>query len=289
MKIVSLTLFLLLSALSLCSQKIHTTLRQSWHQDAWRDSLLDTYTYDSRGLLSVKIRQQWDVATSTWMNILKEIHTYNPDSTEQQQLTQTWDADAWQNQKMLTLTHLPNGGTSQLYQIWLDGSWQNEMKIAYVNDKKGRTTKSLKQKWDPAAGGWVNDIVADYSCRRDGKMTSYTALSWDAKAQNWSAKRRDQCIFSYDKSGRLLGNTNKTLIDDRLEHSSRSIISYDPEGHKVSNSVTDRDESEKEWHELLREDYTNNSDGSVSSCTCQLWHRWGGEPYKKVMTKYSYF
>ena len=292
MRIISLTLLFLICALSLYSQKIQTSLRQTWHNNTWQDSLLDTYTYDSRGLLATTTEQRWSPATDTWIDSRRDSHTYNADSTEQQQITQTWDATGhvWQNQKMVTFTHLSHGGASILYSKWVNGSWQNELQVASINDNKGLLSKSLKQKWDAAAGIWVNDIRADYTCHSNGKIDHYVCQIWDTATQDWSKKRKDQCRFAYDKSGRSLGNTNDILVHNiRIRHTSKNIISYDGQGHKTSTSFTDWDTPSRSWIELLREDYTNNSDGSVSSYTCQQWHRSGGEPYSKVMTKYSYF
>ena len=290
MRIASLTLLLLIYALTLYPQKIHTTLKQIWDNNAWEDSQLDTYSYDSRGLLATKTIQQWNPTTGIWVNSVQETYTYFADSMEQQEITQVWDAESktWQNRKMRTTTQLPNGGASVLYQKSVKGSWQNDEKIASVNDKKGLLTKGLKQKWDAAAGGWVNDILTDYTCHRNGKIACYVCQIWDKEAKDWSAKRKDECTFSYDKSGRMLGNTDNSIIDNHTQNASKNIISYDGQGHKTSSSFTTWNARNKSWREIMREDYTNNSDGSVSISTCQKWYGSGGEPYSKVMTKYTY-
>ena len=175
------------------------------------------------------------------------------------------------------------------YQKWVKGSWQNDEKIASINDKKGRLTKGLKQKWDVAMGGWVNNLITDYTCLRNGKIARYVCKMWDVEAHDWSAKRADECIFSYDKSGKMLGNTDNSVIDNKVQNASKNNISYDGQGHKTSDSFTTWDARDKSWHEIMREDYTNNTDGSVRSYITQKWYRSGGEPYSKVMTRYTYF
>jgi hypothetical protein len=291
MRIVSLTLLLLIFTLTLYPQKIHTSLKQIWDNNAWEDSQLDTYSYDSRGLLATKTIQQWSAAAGIWVNSLQETYTYFADSTEQQEISQIWDTDTktWQNHKMHTTTQLSNGGASILYQKWVKGSWQNDMKIASINDKKGLLTKGLKQKWDAAAGGWVNDILTDYICHRNGKIARYTCQIWDKETNDWSTKRKDECTFSYDKNGKFLGSTDNSMVDSHLQTSNKNINSYDALGYKTSSSFTTWDARSKSWRELMREDYTNNSDGSVGSYISQKWYRSGGEPNSKIMTKYNYF
>ena len=69
-----------------------------------------------------------------------------------------------------------------LYQNWMNGSWQNEMQIATINDKKGKLSNSLKQKWNANAGVWVNDVKADYTIHRNGKIDHYVCQMWDTVA-----------------------------------------------------------------------------------------------------------
>ena len=292
MRIASFTLLLMTCVFSVQAQKVKTTIKQSWHGNAWQDTLQETYTYDSRGLLATKTEQRWSTATSGWVNSRLETNTYYPDSLQQQQTIQTWDAtaDAWQNLEMTTYTHsAPHVCSGWLRQIWASGSWQNERQLLYTNDKKGRPVKELWLTWDAATNAWINKWRSTWTWNSKDKPEREYAENWDTARHTWSKERQDRIHWFYDKSGRSLGNDEVTRINNQWRNNVNAIYSYDGKGYKISMIGQVWDHKTRKWIEVHHEDFTNNADGSVNYLTATRWQKAGGEPVSKVMVKYTYF
>ncbi|HSD13092.1 MAG TPA: T9SS type A sorting domain-containing protein [Flavobacterium sp.] len=138
------------------SQKVLTTTTEL-ATDTWRNSTLETNTYDGSGYLIYYLSQNWD-NISSWKNALQTTYTNNPSGNVNQSITQEWSpSETWVNKERRTYTYTAaNKVLTQISENWNGSAWVNSYKITDTYNGAELSTVTLYQIWNGSV--WVDNI-----------------------------------------------------------------------------------------------------------------------------------
>jgi hypothetical protein len=160
---------------------------QTWSGTAWVNSSRGTLTYSSGHIESYRL-ESWDSGSSTWINSVQFVYTYDGPNLIQY-LVLYWQSNAWVNNIQVISTFDSNGDEFQrVVQSWQGSVWVN-------NSKNDRTFESAHHKVLDIYSLWMSS--AWQSWEADTFKYSNNLLSEDVHVGNMGGGiKRTQ--YTYD-------------------------------------------------------------------------------------------
>ena len=137
----------------------HPTLSQSALWDTVREKWAPAYrTLDfwEQSLDTASVKQQYDSATSRWINISKRSFYYDDAGRHTKEVLTKWDtaSDQWINQTMISYLYKDGTLTVQDYQIWDTDHWEEAVRYLYYQNEAGNDTLILFQIFHSGSATW---------------------------------------------------------------------------------------------------------------------------------------
>lgn len=152
-----------------------------------KDSTIITTAYNADGIASQDSIQVVDLTTPphNLVNDSRIRYAYNPDTTLDQILLESWTAGVWAPSLKVKIIYAGGNVTEEVYQDYTGGTWVNYMRYLYTYDANDSTTKDLLQEWDIPTSAWEDYNQMLYEWDQNGNLTKITyqiyflTQSWD--------------------------------------------------------------------------------------------------------------
>lgn len=256
--------------INLSGQKIQKMLSETWTNGNWQKSLQAIYTYDVNGYLLNILTQFWDVPSTSWENGMKSVHENNPDGTPHIVTNQIWDGvSSWINSSRSTFTYNTSKKVlTEVTEMYMAAIWQNSSKTTNTYDVSDYLTNSLSQNWDFISSSWKNDEQSIYTNNTYGYPTQEIIQTWDGVSA-WNNSLRVTIV--YNASNKALTETTDIWQSGEWETDSRTTNTYDGSGYILQSLYQTYNGGTSTWKNEIKEDYTNNPDGTPSEIITQEW------------------
>ncbi|HET6559137.1 MAG TPA: T9SS type A sorting domain-containing protein [Prolixibacteraceae bacterium] len=204
------------------------TVSQVWEADEWQEMQKTTYTYsptkkvltentqlnmegilldwskvtntyDDKDSLETRLLEVINLLTMQMTNSSLDTYTYNPDGTENQLVSQSWNPEtsAWENSTRYTNTYDDARKIiSDLTETWTDNAWVNELKSTYTYDGE-QLQESLDQEWE--TDQWTDAYKYLYSYMANNQLHQLVSQQWNAESSQWVNESR--ITFTYGSTG----------------------------------------------------------------------------------------
>jgi hypothetical protein len=257
-----------LSSFNSQSQKIQTSLTETWKNGIWENFTQTINTYDGNGYLMHDLTQNWDVS---WKNKLQTDYTNNPDGTTQQSIFQSWNtgANKWDNLQRLTYTYTAAKKVLTLEsEMWYDPNWTYFFKQTNTYDGNNYLTNSLVQTYNYIYQ-WENSSQTIYTNNLDGTVSQSVYRAWNPwgyDVDNWYDVERT--TFTYNNSKPVMAISerwNGTI----WENFSKDTYGYDGSGY-LTNTLSQNWVSNS-WKNDSQSLITNYGNGNPFQIVSQDW------------------
>ncbi|KAA3609644.1 MAG: T9SS C-terminal target domain-containing protein [Calditrichaeota bacterium] len=112
------------------------------------------YTYTAMGYSATTTRQNYDIVSSSWMNMDKLTNTYNGSGQLIEELFQDWAGAVWLNIHLIRSLYSGDQTSEILYLFWSGSAWENDSRDTYTWSG-GVLVQILVELW--LNGAWEND------------------------------------------------------------------------------------------------------------------------------------
>ncbi len=129
----------------------------------WRDTELNTYSYDDQNNLTRKLMQGWDTQISSWVDYIKTDFTYDSENNLTMEIYQFMNDSDWENYSMRTQEFDENNNlTEKLLQKWQE-DWVNYRRFVYSYSEaplngfykvSSNLIGEVEQQWN--GSDWIN-------------------------------------------------------------------------------------------------------------------------------------
>lgn len=273
-----------LSSFNSRSQKIQTSLEETWKNGTWENFTQTLNTYDGNGYLIHDLTQDWNVS---WKNKLQTDYANNPDGTVQQSITQSWNTGTsqWDNlqrmnytytaaKKVLTLEsevwYDPNWGSFFRQTNTYDGNnflikstiqtysliylWENSSQVIYTNNLDGTVSQSVYQAWDPWGYGVDNWYDVERTTYTYNNSKPITAISERWNGTIWENFSKE--TYDYDGSGYLIHTLSQNWLSNNWKDDAQSFITNYGNGTPYQIIAQDADASGLVWTNVSKTTFT---------------------------------
>lgn len=216
-----------LSSLNSHSQKILTSLTETWKNETWKNLVQTLNTYDGNGYLIHDLTQSWNVS---WKDSFQTDYTNNPDGTAQQSISQSWNtlANGWENVQRENYTYT---ATKKVLisesEFWNSTDWFFSSKETNAYDGSDYLTNSLLQTYDFITP-WKDAYQTIYNNNPDGTVNQATSQIWNVNVWN----NEDRITYTYNSS-KLIMSLSEKWNGTIWENSSMDTYEYDGSGYLI--------------------------------------------------------
>lgn len=158
---------------------------------------------------------------------------------------------------------------SSLFQDWEDNDWMNTILVSRSYDGSGHLIRTDNDRWDSSSVNWEQNIRTTYINDGMGNTIERTTESWDTTSSSWAFtskalttyfanEKRQRHILQFYEQGNWVNFFKDTLI-------------YDGNGHLTSMTRYRWDTLAGVWNLLLRQSYTNNTNGDYTENLEEAW------------------
>lgn len=182
-----------------------------WADPVWMGFQKIIYTY-SNGQTSEILTQSWDFMTQQWVNLSRDLFTYNANGWVILELSENWVNNAWENGEKETLNYNGQGQhIESLVEWWTGSAWENYLHYLYTYNGSGYLTEELEQMWDGT--GWMNNYLNAYTYDANWNIHQILEQIWDEGV--WVNSYRE--TYSYEPVG---------IADETVNAQVNSITTY---------------------------------------------------------------
>ena len=252
-----------LSSLNSRSQKIQTSLSETWKNETWENLSQTFYTYDSNTYLIHDLTQDWD---TSWKDAFQTDYTNNPDGTAQQSISQSWNTGtvAWENLQRTTYTYTAAKKvlTSET-EIWSDPDWMLFLKETNTYDGSDYLINSLIQNYD-FISPWKNSYQIIYTNNPNGTVSQDLSQSWNVST--WDNTERTTYTYNGTKT---IMSISEIWTGTIWENASKDTYDYDGSGYLIH--VLSQNWVSGDWKNDTQALITNYGDGNPHQIISQDW------------------
>jgi len=244
------------------SNKISAVIIQNWKNGAWYDTLNNISIYDKNGNLQKYIEEVRDSTHHSWINDVQVLYTYDTKGLLSQYIFQNWDpssTDSFENYAKWSYTYDSSGKVITYdYSSWVNTNWHTDMQYIYTYDKR-QLTNCILQNWNNADNSLVNFENTNYIYNCDSSLHQEIITDWNGSNSQVNDQRN---TYFYFKNPPCDVDTTTTL-DFQIYPNPTSGLLYikTPVSEDVAIMVTDL---------IGRIIYQGNSSGSSHLVDLQL-------------------
>lgn len=142
------------------TERVTETLVQVWSVTAgdWVDQQRQRFGYNTAGLWTQSLYEQWDETEQKWQNAERTAYEYDQQVPSGVML-QTWEQDDWQNSGRAQFTFTDNNDFFSRIDTWdaNAAAWVNFLRYWLQSDEDGLLRRRTgMQAWNAAAMAWEN-------------------------------------------------------------------------------------------------------------------------------------
>lgn len=190
------------------------------------------YVNDSNGNELEVISWIWDFMSNSYVQIIKNTHTYSIDGNELSWSHYEWDAtnSDWMISWKMNYQYDENGYLIYRDRFYQDNtldsliaSWKND----YINNTDGNPTLRTSLLWDNTNEIWLNNYREHYDYDSEMRQNYFENQTWDTVANAWLGNYKE--IHEYDLSGNFLLNSKQKYdtISEQWLYSFTDDYTYD--------------------------------------------------------------
>lgn len=246
--------------------RLQESVREDFSGDSWKNSVKETYTYNTDGLLYYRMGYTW--ASSAWQESDRMTYLYNSDSTVAAIVLEQ-KAGSWTFTEKQDYTYVNKKVVSMVKYRWQNFTWVNSQKIENTYDGSSDRTEELTLQW--LANAWANmfKLVMTYDTAHN--LIASINNAW-TPTNEWNEAGKK--LFTYDSNGYRIEELTQTKQDGNWKDYGKITMRYDTAGNTV---------------ELLNQIYENNAwqnsqkslfvYGYLGKLTQESYYLWAGDSF----------
>lgn len=179
----------------------------------------DSFAYDAHNNRTYGLIQQWNPASSTWVNYVEYFYQYDAANNKIYDSSLSWNTSTWQTSFVTIYTYTSGLITSTLYKGWDGSAVINNELVSDTYNSSHLLVSQNKQGWDNVSGTWFNESLDStfYDAGNNiSLILNYTATTPPAPAGYTLYQRT---AFTYDAGHHILSE-----YDNRLPGSTTSGV-----------------------------------------------------------------
>lgn len=263
----TITLSLLVLSTSLLGQNFKNAITETMTPNGWENSKRIFNNLNSDGSIKYQTFQNW--STTTWQNEARTSYTYNTGGLPTVTLYENYDAasSAWKflNQKT---TNYGSGTVplSVLTETSMNGgsSFINKQNDVYVYNG-GKLISIDTDKW--SSSGWLDDAITLYDYNADGTVKAFTVQAWDNSTTSYVNSFRVQNTYS---AGKLQLMHSQYWGNGFFVDFTRNTYTYNPTGDIDVLMFETYYETNAIWVKNFKDTYTYQN-GRLNQKMTQHW------------------
>ncbi len=180
---------------------------------------------------SVELWQEWDADADDWLNIEREIYTFNAQGQIVEVLIEEWYDGEWHPYEKNEISYTPAGTFLEILSyLWLENDWEPEYwtRWSYEN---GLLVEMYEEYWD--GDEWTPEFRILYEYDDDGNNILVTTQEYDEYEEEWENQIR--FLNSYDAAGRPVESIFQ-YWDDGWVSFMKTDSEYDARGNLITET-----------------------------------------------------
>ena len=176
---------------------VSTDTRMTWKDSLWENASELRYFRDANGNTTSTIFLNW--INGTWVNVRKEVTTWNSNNIAETFLRQLWDTttNQWNNLIYSENVYLPNGNLDSIKsQLWENGAWRNNAINTFSYTANELLSSQISLRWDAQFSSWINSRKFGITYTPFDSVESFIYQDWDIPTNSWENDFR--FIYEYD-------------------------------------------------------------------------------------------
>ncbi len=166
---------------------------------AWQPAYLAENTFNTDGLLTETISQNWNDMTSEYDNSLKITHTYDSNGNRTHTVNQSFYDPDWVNLSQ-TITQFTSFNAEEIStrQNWNAGitDWIDKSKRTYTYNSDETALHSLFEQYNSVTGEWEDDEQELFTNNADGSYQIVTQ-EYNSNSSEWENDIRTTISFRF--------------------------------------------------------------------------------------------
>jgi len=157
------------------SSKVLTSLGETWvNNSTWRNSSLQTNTYDANGYLTVSVFQNWDVASSAWVKE-QQIDYYNKNNgLADSSISKDYENNVITHQTKDIYTYNGSSLFRIVNQIRAGNQWQDSSRSTFTYNPGGKVTIIDNESYSPQTPTWTLFAKQTFAYNAAGDLITLT-------------------------------------------------------------------------------------------------------------------
>ncbi len=243
-------------------QNIHSSLTETWIDNAWQNQYQFLNTYDGNDFLTLSYYQTWNPSSNIWKNGSKTTYTNNDYAKPKLSITQSWDntTGIWKNSYKTTNTFNSENKISSVFnEIWDVDHWENSYKFSNTYDDSSYLINDFNQIWDSGISSWLNSRKGNYTNNSSGKPLISSYQTWDNSSSSWVNSQK--VSYTYNTENKVITILHEIWKDGIWQYWVEYSYTYDENNietnglAKTWNVDSDIWENTNQWNNTY-----NNSD-----------------------------
>lgn len=216
----------------------------------WVNESQTTYTWDTLGVVSRYLTENWDVQSQEWVNNRRVQYNYDNNLNITRTLIVEWrnDIQEWRLESSRDYEYDVNGNkifelqrfanddnelvnhrrdtsvynennllVSEETQLWdsSEQAWFNVSKDSLSYTVNGEMAEKIRQEWDSDLQQWVNDSRITYAYTEFEEWQSFQSFYWDQELNQWIIGL--QTFYLYDEFGNLTEHYGQYWDEDNQQ------------------------------------------------------------------------
>lgn len=255
-------------------------------QDTINNSLIPferrEFSYNEDGNNELMLLQNWNVNSSRWEDIRKEVFIYDDNGNLEGEIYSRWDPQLmdWLIENRSEYTYYETGQRKSSTHFTRNRS-TNQMvesrRTEYFYDENGYSdTITIITYWRDLEGiQWIPKSKYCYAFDPLGNELLKAEEDWDPQKQEWVERHRTENVFYYNKQDLVVVilTSIKEFPDTLLRLSSLDSFEYDQKGRLLLNSQYTWDDESKNWKRWIKSEFAY---GTAHTPELEVSYVWTG-------------
>lgn len=284
MKHLNLVIICLGFAAVLQAQKLKTIETDTSVNGVYQHLSKSTLTYDANCFLITTLDQEWNVATSTYLDASLITYTNNANGTVNQALFQSINNGNWVNLLRFSYTYTGFGKVATTASdAWLQNAWNATTFTTYTYDANHYliqdSTALVIANFPASKNIYVNNV--------DGSPNLITTQTWNIFPPKWKNANRTSITYYNNNPQKTLTTKTETASGNNWINSDSTTYTYNGNGVATSSLEQTWDIGSSSWKNYKKNNYSYNGDGTPSTVVTQNWNGTAWVDYERSTYTYT--